>query len=194
MDKSDYLRILGLKPGSSLDEVRKAYRIKARKFHPDLNKAPGAADRFIEATEAYEFLIQHFNSKDDEEERKNQIYQEWLKYRQAQARERARAFARAKYSQFKTTGYYKTTSSVDKGRIIYNLLISLLIIIAAIYGYIEKLRMVPEGFDNPSFTGFISLLVIGFLFLAISLIYLIAFYQIKNERRSFPHEKNKKSL
>jgi len=194
MEISDYLKILGLKPPSSLEDVRKAYRIKARRYHPDLNHTPGAADKFIAATEAYEFLTQYFNSRDELESRRNEIYQEWVKYRQEQARERAREYARVKYNQFKVSGYYKTSSSLDKWRILYSLAASLLIIFVAVSGYIQRLRLVEEGYEKPSVSGFISLLAIGFLFLAISLVYLIAYYQIKNERRSFPHEKNKKSV
>ena len=194
MNKSDYLRILGLKPSSTIEEVRKAYRIKARRYHPDLNNSPGASEKFIEATEAYEFLTHNINSQNYKEARKNEIYQEWVRYRQEQARQRAREYARIKYNQFKTTGYYKTTSSIDKWRIIYNLVISLLVIFAAIYGYFYRLGMVSEGYEKPTVAGLFSLLLIGFLFLTISVIYLIAYYQIKNERRMFSDEKNKKPL
>ena len=55
--KQDYYEVLGLARGASEDDVRKAYRKQARKYHPDLN--PGdkvAEERFHGLQEAYEIL------------------------------------------------------------------------------------------------------------------------------------------
>ena len=57
MAKRDYYEVLEVSKGSSLDEVKKAYRKKAVQFHPDKN--PGnkeAEEKFKEATEAYSVL------------------------------------------------------------------------------------------------------------------------------------------
>ena len=54
---SRYHKILGLYPGASEEEIKKAYRKKAFELHPDKNKAPDAHDKFIEVTVAYEFLL-----------------------------------------------------------------------------------------------------------------------------------------
>jgi DnaJ-class molecular chaperone len=56
MAKRDYYDVLGVKRGAPADEIRSAYRKLARKYHPDANKAPGAAEKFREATEAYDVL------------------------------------------------------------------------------------------------------------------------------------------
>ena len=56
MEYKDYYSTLGVKRDSSQDEIQKAYRKLARKFHPDVNNSPGAEDRFKEITEAYEVL------------------------------------------------------------------------------------------------------------------------------------------
>lgn len=48
--------MLGVEKSASKDEIRKAYRKLARTYHPDVNKEPGAEDKFIEAKEAYEVL------------------------------------------------------------------------------------------------------------------------------------------
>ena len=56
MDYKDYYAILGVKKDAPDDEIQKAYRKLARKFHPDVNKAPEAETKFKEIGEAYEVL------------------------------------------------------------------------------------------------------------------------------------------
>ena len=52
----DYYKILNITKGSSDDEIKKAYRKLALKYHPDKNKQPGAEEKFKEVAEAYEIL------------------------------------------------------------------------------------------------------------------------------------------
>ena len=52
----DYYRVLGVEKGAGEEEVKKAYRKMALKFHPDKNKEPDAEERFKEIAEAYEVL------------------------------------------------------------------------------------------------------------------------------------------
>ncbi|XP_042307991.1 dnaJ homolog subfamily B member 1 isoform X2 [Sceloporus undulatus] len=52
----DYYRILGLSRGASEDDIKKAYRKQALRYHPDKNKDPGAEERFKEIAEAYDVL------------------------------------------------------------------------------------------------------------------------------------------
>jgi DnaJ-class molecular chaperone len=56
MTKRDYYEILGLKKGASDAEIKQAYRNLALKWHPDVNKATGAHEKFKEINEAYEVL------------------------------------------------------------------------------------------------------------------------------------------
>jgi curved DNA-binding protein len=52
----DYYGALGVSQDASADEIRRAYRQLARKYHPDVNKEPGAEDRFKQISEAYDVL------------------------------------------------------------------------------------------------------------------------------------------
>ena len=52
----DYYETLGVARDASNEDIRKAYRKLARENHPDVNKDPGAEDRFKEISEAYEVL------------------------------------------------------------------------------------------------------------------------------------------
>lgn len=56
MNKKDYYSILGLTKNATNEEISKAYRTLAKKFHPDVNKEPGAAEIFKAINEANKVL------------------------------------------------------------------------------------------------------------------------------------------
>jgi molecular chaperone DnaJ len=55
-EKRDYYEVLGVARDAGPDEIKKAYRQAALKYHPDRNREPDAEARFKEAAEAYEVL------------------------------------------------------------------------------------------------------------------------------------------
>jgi curved DNA-binding protein len=52
----DYYDALGISRDATADQIQQAFRTLARKYHPDVNKDPGAEDRFKEINEAYHVL------------------------------------------------------------------------------------------------------------------------------------------
>jgi hypothetical protein len=105
-----YFKILGLPEDASLEDIKKAYRIQAKLYHPDLNKSPDAHERFIEINEAYEFLInlksqpQYFSREAMEKQ-----YEEWVATEREKARARAAYQAKKRYEQFKKSPLYRTS-------------------------------------------------------------------------------------
>lgn len=58
---------MGLRPGASLDEVRRAYRRLALHYHPDHNRGDSTAEqRFIAITRAYRVLLDYCQSEEDQ--------------------------------------------------------------------------------------------------------------------------------
>lgn len=56
MAKRDYYDVLGVSKNASIDEINKAYRQKAKQFHPDISTEDNAEEKFKEVQEAYENL------------------------------------------------------------------------------------------------------------------------------------------
>jgi hypothetical protein len=182
MTINDYYKILGLDPKATVEEIKTAYRQKARLYHPDINHDPDAKDRFISATEAYEFLISNHDKTNDDETAFREAMEDWRKYRQDRSRRKATAYARASYQSFRKTKFYRTTRIYDGTRIIYGFIISILVITYTIYGYIYRLHY-PYLNEKPSLFSFLLLLTIGLLFLAFTIVFLIAYIQESRKRK-----------
>jgi molecular chaperone DnaJ len=67
-NKKDFYALLGISKTASNDEIKKAYRKLAMKYHPDVNKDAGAEDEFKKINEAYEVLM---------DQKKRQIYDQY---------------------------------------------------------------------------------------------------------------------
>lgn len=106
----NYYSILGLNGDCSEPDIRKAYRKLAKQYHPDVNKSRNAHDKFIEISEAYEFLIRHHKKyKEQYSTTKSPEYyytndyrksEEYEQFRQ-EVREKAHQQAKMRYEEFR---------------------------------------------------------------------------------------------
>ncbi len=80
MEYKDYYKILGVDRTADEKTIKQAYRRLARKYHPDVNKAKEAAERFKEINEAYEVL-----SDPEKRKRYDSLGPDWQRYAQAGA-------------------------------------------------------------------------------------------------------------
>ncbi|KTD18318.1 DnaJ C-terminal domain-containing protein [Legionella jordanis] len=91
MEYKDYYKIMGLDRNASQEDIKRAYRKLARKYHPDVSKEVGAEEKFKELGEAYEVL------KDKEKRAK---YDRYGQYWQQQGQARQSPPGQEQYQQF----------------------------------------------------------------------------------------------
>jgi len=93
-----YYKILGLKPGASNQDIKKVYRLLAKKYHPDINPSPFAHEQFTAIAEAYEVLssLDPLKVKRSDPE-DMQTYEYYIKM----AREKARQAAQMRYEKLR---------------------------------------------------------------------------------------------
>lgn len=130
---SEYYRILGLSPNASKEEIKKRYKVLAKKYHPDLNPDPSAHDTFVKITEAYELLLnppkratRTTSTKGSSSDRTTD--EEWFQQRAEQrAKEKAEKLAKLRYQAFLRRQRIEKEQSESYSQAIVTLL-SLLII------------------------------------------------------------------
>jgi len=101
VQEQNYYKILGVSPDASADEIKKAYRSLALKYHPDRNPAPDASERFKEITAAYGVLI---------DETKRREYDQFQ--RATQNSRRAGYRYRSQQSQSQSQGFRYTQEDI----------------------------------------------------------------------------------
>ncbi|MBG90906.1 MAG: hypothetical protein CL521_03705 [Actinobacteria bacterium] len=107
----DYFEILEIMPSASPVEVKRAYKTKAKKTHPDQNKDPKikSGQKFIEVQEAYETLIDPL--------RRREYLEYYLQYKRVAEREEFRKRVESQRRQYSLIFYYcKAPGEIEKSR------------------------------------------------------------------------------
>ena len=126
--QNEYLKILGLAPGATKTEIKRAFRRLSKQYHPDLNKHADAQERFIAIHEAYKFLTSVGPSPNNESvsydyDPKKAAYAEWRTRARQYAWKRAREAKRQQELQLKLIfGYFNYYAAF---LLLFNFLIAL---------------------------------------------------------------------
>jgi hypothetical protein len=105
-----YYEILGVHASSTLSEIRKAYRQKAKAWHPDVNKSPDAHEKFVLLREAYEYLT---DLKEGRQAQEPEVEYTWTEQRTEEARNRAETYAGMNYRDFKKSDYSRGGEAME---------------------------------------------------------------------------------
>lgn len=162
----DYYKILGVDFDADDEDIKRAYRKIALKYHPDKNSSDDATEKFIKATEAYEVLIdpkrrEEYDSfyeagshdpKMSQSERNNYKEKEkdWSKY----GREKAKEYASMQYVKF-------TKRAFQEVKIGFSYIPNLIAIIIVGMILIGTAMSLPYVFEAGSFYGFFLLLLLS---------------------------------
>ena len=109
LDAYDPNELLGIAPGASEEEIRKAFRRKAKTVHPDVSDAPDAAEQFTRLKAAHDLLIERLSNplaptpedlyrpaREVSKEEQELILQSHRRRREAEQRRRSRRRAAVK--------------------------------------------------------------------------------------------------
>jgi hypothetical protein len=94
MQHISYYKILDVPENASDEEIRRAYRSKAKLYHPDVNQSPDAHSMFVILTAAYDTLINRHKRGIYEQKRQSpsdpfRAYNQWIRTQKAQAESNA---------------------------------------------------------------------------------------------------------
>ncbi|HEX5002670.1 MAG TPA: J domain-containing protein [Bacteroidia bacterium] len=132
-----YYEILGVSSNATVDEIKRAYRQKAKELHPDKNKCPNAHEEFILLSEAYECLTNIKTGK-TKVQQPTTSYAEWQEQSREQARQRAREYAEMQYEEFKKTDHYKNSQAAITVMEHLYFFSSIFCILSPLWGYLFK--------------------------------------------------------
>ena len=133
----NHYQILGLKSGASHADIKGAYRKLAKKYHPDISKEPDAEEKFIEITEAYDFLLGGGNAASAFSFSEEEVV---YKSPEESRRERAQAFARMRYATFR-----KNNDAFQKSWYFTPVKFGVYLLIMLSYGLALGVLLIPLG-------------------------------------------------
>ncbi len=169
----DYYKILEIPHNASLEEIKRAYRIKAKTVHPDINNSPKANEVFALVNEAYETLLDKhkrylhdikLNNADDiklKAGKKKQYYGSSVKNSTY-----TNAYGNGADFHYNENGFGKPSANVKDDKYYYNLspiLYNMLFVCGMFLGFIIAIVTIAGTFKNYWPKPFIFISVLGFI-------------------------------
>ncbi len=186
MDVSHYYRILGVPENAGINEIKNAFRKKAKDYHPDINKEEGAHEKFVDINEAYTYLMNlrsENTSGTAAGQSQTDYYRWWMEQERERARRRAARRARMRFEEFRRSSIYRTTSMLSHMLDYFLLGLGVFIILAAGFGlYSQGLYIEDNGDEVLNISGIVADIIItfaGILFITVS------WNSIKSYRKKF---------
>jgi hypothetical protein len=158
---NDYYNELGLPSNADINELKHAYRSKAKKLHPDLNVSSDAENDFIRVHKAYETILNHMQGK-----ARAKVYDDVLyEFRKEYRKQQVYNFARKQYEERnKEWEAYHNSPYAWIFKVLYYGLFYLYIFCAMVFSFV------------PIWAGLAG----GLFYLAISLpLYVLAYFTVK---------------
>lgn len=121
----DYFKVLNLSEDATKEDVKRAYRELAKKWHPDRSPSPRASEVFILVNEAYQYLIDderrnayrpsvRASARRANQKQREERYKEWVASQQYRARQQAAQQARNSYDEFVNSPLYRTAMAMNR--------------------------------------------------------------------------------
>lgn len=147
---------------------------------------------FIRITEAYDYLTSHPHGRNITEEEARRNYQAWVDYRQAEARKRAEAYARATYAEFRKSPIYRSTTHIDGLMVFLGFLLGGTVMFMSVIGYRYRMQIATDPMEEPSLALAVITFVMGFAYMIISFLYLSAWIAQQRKRKEIRNDAKKK--
>jgi hypothetical protein len=161
MTLTDYYDVLGLNANADIQDLKRAFRSKAKEFHPDLNVSADADNEFIKVHTAYEMVLEHLEGKFKTKVYEDILYEVRKEYRKQQVYN----FVRKQYDEkHKEWEAYHSSPYAWIFKVLYYGLFYLYIFCAMVFGFV------------PLWAGYAG----GVFYLLISLpLYVLAYFTVK---------------
>lgn len=110
---AEHYQLLQVREQASLDEIKKAYRARAKELHPDRNPSPEAQEQFVALTEAYEYILAERSGKYKRYVSPFEQAEQAANLRREEAKRKARAYAQMRYEEFEQSEAGQTINALN---------------------------------------------------------------------------------
>ncbi len=143
---SHHHQLLGIPINAGKETIKRAFREKAKKYHPDRNHSLSAKDNFIHIHQSYKYLMDNHGKPNAFKQRYKSQATTSREEQARKAQERAAKLAKMRYEQFrKEEEAFRNSSFAWFYKLIYFITYILLLMVAVIIGTIPFFAGINEG-------------------------------------------------